>query len=48
MELTRNELLMMVTAYHGNVIPTEKINKMSDSRLLSMCHPDDVGRVATF
>jgi len=48
MEFTRNELLMMATAYHGKVYTTAQFAAMSDSRLASMCHPDDVGRVATF
>ncbi len=41
---SREELLSMASAYHGRVISAEKLNQLSDARLSSMCHPNDVDR----
>jgi len=42
--LSRNDLLLLAYAYHGNAYTDKQFEKMSDQKLLSMCHPWDVQR----
>jgi len=41
---SRSELLNMARSYHGAAYTQEQFDKMTDARLLSMCHPWDVQR----